>query len=112
MLVMSIKHEPNLMRLYLRHCAVGFALSAVFVGLILWFDVGNLASLILGSDVGLLAVFLLWFFHGTIFGSVQFAVMVMLKTENDDDDRGTPHPVHAVRVPVSAMADRETKRRV
>ncbi|MBE0412636.1 hypothetical protein [Yoonia sp.] len=93
------KPEPNLIRLYLRHCAIGFALSAVFVGLILWFDVGHLASLIGGSDIALMAVFLLWFFHGTVFGSVQFAIMVMLNTDknDDDDNRGAGVPV-AVRV--------------
>ncbi len=82
------------MRLYLRHCVVGFGLSALFVGLLLWFDIGHLGRLIAGSDIGLLAVFLLWFFHGTVFGSVQFAVMVMLKTDkdNDDTDQGTLVP--------------------
>ena len=95
-----MQREPNLMRLYLRHCAVGFVLSAVFVGLVLWSDVGHLGSLILGSDKGLLAVFLLWFFHGTVFGSVQFAVMIMLNTDSDkgDDQGGRPallRPAHA-----------------
>ena len=95
-----MQREPNLMRLYLRHCAVGFVLSAVFVGLILWFDVGHLGRLILGSDKGLLAVFLLWLFHGTVFGSVQFAVMIMLNTDRDggDDQGGRPAlalPAHA-----------------
>ena len=79
-------HEPNLLRLYLRHCAVGFALSAIFVALILWANVGNLTGLILGSDIGWRAVFLLWFFHGTLFGGLQFAVMVMLNVDRDDDD--------------------------
>lgn len=90
-------HEPHLMRLYLRHCLVGFILSAIFVALILWYDVARIGSLVVGSDVGLLAVFLLWFFHGTIFGSVQFAVSIMLNADRDDDDDhrggGTPVPV-------------------
>ena len=44
---MNQKPEPDLMRLYLRHCAVGFALSAVFVGLILWFDIVGLRGLVM-----------------------------------------------------------------
>jgi hypothetical protein len=95
---MTPYHEPNLMRLYLRHCAVGFALSAVFVGLILWFDIARLGTLVAHSDVGALAVFLLWFFHGTVFGSAQFAVMIMLKSEDDDDEgqpRGPMIPIKA-----------------
>ena len=89
-------NEPNLMRLYLRHCAIGFALSAVFVGVILWRDVAGLGSLIAGSDIGWLAAFLLWFFHGTVFGSVQFAIVVMSQARDDDDDddhRGMLVPV-------------------
>ncbi len=93
---MKPSNEPDLMRLYLKHCAIGFALSSVFVALILWRDVAGLGTLIAGSDVGVLAVFLLWFFHGTIFGGVQFAIMLMLQAndDNDDDDhRGTLIPI-------------------
>ena len=93
---MRPSHEPNLMRLYLRHCAIGFALSAVFVGLILWYDVAGLGHLVMASDAGLLAVFLLWFFNGTVFGSVQFAISIMLMQDSDSDDstrRGLMVPV-------------------
>jgi hypothetical protein len=45
---MRPSQEPNLMRLYLRHCAICFALSAVFVGLILWYDVAGLGHLVMG----------------------------------------------------------------
>lgn len=95
--------EPDLMRLYLRHCAIGFALSAIFVAALLWRDVAGLGSLIAGSDVGPLAVFLLWFFHGTVFGSVQFAIMIMLQSEDDDDDdhRG---PLIPIRVQAEAQS--------
>ncbi len=100
-------NEPNLMRLYLCHCAIGFALSAVFVAMLLWRDVAGLGSLIAGSDVGALAVFLLWFFHGTIFGSVQFAIMIMLQSEDSDDDgddqRGMLIPI---RMPVKTNSRR------
>ncbi|KQI71038.1 hypothetical protein AN191_15165 [Loktanella sp. 5RATIMAR09] len=92
---MRPENEPDLMRLYLRHCAIGFVLSAVFVAVILWRDVAGLGSLIAGSDVGYLAVFLLWFFNGTVFGSVQFAIVVMSQADDDDDDdhRGPLIPI-------------------
>ncbi len=89
------------MRLYLRHCAVGFALSAVFVAMIMWFDIARIGSLVMGSDIGWLAVFLLWFFHGTIFGSVQFAVSIMLNAEKEDGDRGG-----GTAIPVTVPANR------
>ncbi|MFO8126872.1 hypothetical protein [Yoonia sp.] len=101
---MRPENEPDLMRLYLRHCAIGFALSAAFVGLLLWRDVAGLGSLIAGSDIGLLAVFLLWFFHGTVFGSVQFAIMVMLQSDDDDDDDDFRGPLIPVRVTAQARS--------
>lgn len=101
---MRPENEPDLMRLYLRHCAIGFALSAAFVGLLLWRDVAGLGSLIAGSDIGLLAVFLLWFFHGTVFGSVQFAIMVMLQSEDDDDDDDFRGPMIPARVTAQARS--------
>lgn len=99
---MNQKPEPDLMRLYLLHCAIGFVLSAVFVGLILAYDVVGLRGLVMGSDVGWLAVFLLWFFNGTVFGSVQFAIVLMLDADDDDDDgprRGELVPVRVAAKP-------------
>lgn len=93
---MRLNNEPNLMHLYLRHCVIGFLLSVVFVGLILFYDVAGLRGLVMGSDIGILAIFLLWFFIGTVFGSVQFAIVIMFMSENDDDDddhRGTLIPI-------------------
>ncbi len=90
---MKPANEPDLMRLYLGHCAIGFALSAIFVACLLWLDVARIRSLIATSDVGWLAVFLLWFFNGSVFGGVQFAVRIMLNIDKDDDrGGGTPLP--------------------
>lgn len=99
-------NEPNLLRHYLRHCAIGFVLSAVFVALILWQDVGGLGSLIARSDVGWLAVFLLWYFNGTVFGSVQFAVMVMFQAEKDDADDDRRGIMTPLRIPAEAPNSR------
>ncbi|MDC1398976.1 hypothetical protein N8306_00445 [Yoonia sp.] len=95
-------HEPNLMRLYLRHCVIGFGLSAVFVGLVLWFDVVGLRGLVMGSDVGVLAIFLLWFFNGTIFGSVQFAIVIMSQADDDTDKGPRRGIMMPIRVPTRA----------
>ncbi|PUB18799.1 hypothetical protein [Yoonia sediminilitoris] len=97
---MSQPKEPNLLRFYIGHCIIGFALSALFVGLLLWLDVAGLRSLIMGSDIGWLAVFLLWFFHGTIFGSVQFGVSIMLNI-----DKGDNGPRRGHMTPVRVKAD-------
>jgi hypothetical protein len=97
---MTHGNEPDLMRLYLRHCAVGFALAAVFVAMLLAYDVARIGSLVRHSDIGWLAVLLLWLLHGTVFGAVQFAVSIMLNADKDDDDddhrgRMIPIPVRA-----------------
>ncbi len=99
---MNQKPEPDLLRLYLRHCAVGFVLSAIFVALILWFDVVGLRRLVMGSDVRVMAVFLLWFFNGTVFGSVQFAIVVMSQADKDDDDGPRGGRMIPIRVPARA----------
>ena len=83
---MTQNNEPNPMQIYLRHCAVGFLAAAVFVAMLLFYDIARLGTLVAGSDIGWLAVFLLWFFHGTIFGGVQFAVSIMLDAQDDKDD--------------------------
>ncbi|KAA8609378.1 hypothetical protein [Salipiger aestuarii] len=88
---------PRLIRLYLRQVVAGFALSAVFVGLLLWLNVANLWHLVTSSDAGMLAVFLLWLFNGLVFAGVQFAISIMRM-----QDAGTP-PTGGKRTPVTQM---------
>lgn len=68
---------PRLVRFYIRHTAIGFLLAAVFVALLLGFNIGNLWHLVTASDVGGLAVFLLVMFNGIVFSGVQFGIAVM-----------------------------------
>lgn len=79
---------PPVFKFYLSHVAIGFAVAAVFVAAILWLNVGNLWHLISGSDVGVLALFMFWFFNGIVFSGVQTAVAIMLMAEKDSDDPG------------------------
>jgi hypothetical protein len=99
---------PQLVRLYIRQVAIGFVLAVVFVGLLMVFDVARLRSLILATQGGWLALFLLFFFNGIVFGGVQFAISIMIMADRPDD--GGPgrrdalplaEPV-PVRVPVSS----------
>ncbi|MCR9126793.1 MAG: hypothetical protein NXH82_11780 [Rhodobacteraceae bacterium] len=96
---------PDLIKLYIRSCVIGFAVAAVFVALLLGFDVMNMWRLVSGSDIGVLAVAVLWVLHGIVFAGVQFGYAVMSQGRDDDDDDepggGTPIREHAVvRVPV------------
>lgn len=79
---------PKLIRLYITNVCTGFGLSAIFVGALLWFNVANLWGLISGSDVAVLAVFMLWFMNGIVFAGVQFALAVMNLADKDDNPRG------------------------
>lgn len=78
---------PPLVRFMLMHAAVGFAIAFVFVGVILAVDLSGLRSLMLGSDYGLLALFMLTFFSGLTFASVQMGLAVMMLS---DDEAATP----------------------
>ena len=68
---------PKLIKLYILHVIIGFAIAAGFVAMLLWFNVMNLWHLISTSDVGLLALVILWLAHGIVFAGVQFAWAVM-----------------------------------
>jgi hypothetical protein len=79
---------PELVRLYIRQCLIGFALSGVFVALLLGFDVAGLRRLVIATEGGFLAVFLLFFFNGLVFAGVQFGMTIMRMARPEDDGRG------------------------
>ena len=82
---------PKLINLYIRNVIIGFFIAAAFVGMLLWFNVMNLWHLVSTSDIGLLAVIILWFCHGVVFAGVQFAWAVMSLAEKPGNPRrGTP----------------------
>ncbi|MBU2981858.1 hypothetical protein KO498_08525 [Lentibacter algarum] len=100
---------PKLIKLYIVNVAIGFGVAAVFVGLLLWFNIGNLQHLISTSDKGWIALLALWIANGVIFAGVQFAIAVMgMKDDDDDEPRGgTRSHVHvhlAEPIPVRVTA--------
>ena len=81
---------PELVRMYIRHCLIGFAIAAVFVAGLVWLNVANLQHLLFSSPGGLLGLFLLFFFNGLLFASVQFAIAVMNMAETPDQGGNAP----------------------
>ena len=83
---------PELVKLYIRQVLIGFGLAAVFVAALLWADVARLRSLIMATQGGWIALFLLFFFNGLVFAGVQFAIRVMQmaapRDQDSDDDCG------------------------
>ena len=84
---MSTQKTPDLIRLYIKSCMIGFALAALFVGLLLGMDVMSLGGLVAASNVGPLAVLGLWVLNGIVFAAVQFIFTIMGLADDDDDDR-------------------------
>lgn len=97
---------PQLVRLYILHVLTGFALAAVFTGLLFWFNVGNLWHLVTHTSEGWLAAFLLFFFNGIVFGGVQHGIAIMLMAREDDTTGGHAAPPDADPVPVRVTAGR------
>lgn len=92
---------PKLIRFYIINCIIGFTVSAVFVGAIMWFNVANLWQLVSGSDIGIMAIVVFWVLNGIVFAGVQFGVAVMLMADREDKDDG---PRGGMRIPVRIPA--------
>lgn len=61
-----------------RHAAFGFVIAIIAVALMMITDFATLRTLMLASDVGLLALFLLTFFLGLTLASVQMGIAVIM----------------------------------
>lgn len=98
---------PELVRLYIRQCLIGFAIAAVFVAGLVWLNVANLQHLIFNVQGGWLALFLLFFFNGLVFAGVQFAIAVMGMAEDTGSDSGrrAPLPMADAFAPVPVRID-------
>jgi hypothetical protein len=95
---------PKLIRLYILSIATGFAISAVFLEVMLWLDVAHLRHLVWQTPMGWLAGFMIFASNGIVFAGVQFAIRIMGMAEDEDGPKGgnrapltdlTPVPVRA-----------------
>ncbi len=81
----ALAHLPSIVRLYILNVLIGFALSAVFTGLILSFDVAGLKHLVTHVQGGGLAVLMLFTFNGIVFAGVQTAIVIWSMSYDRDD---------------------------
>ncbi|MFC2968312.1 hypothetical protein [Acidimangrovimonas pyrenivorans] len=79
---------PELIRLYIRHVLIGWGISALFCVGLIWFDVAGLRHLVLETQSGWIAAFMLFISNGVVFAGVQFGIAVMRMAEDDDGPRG------------------------
>jgi len=98
---------PKLIRLYLTCALIGFALSAVFLGLLAWLNIAGLGHLVLQTASGGIAAVMLFVTAGIVFAGVQFALAIIRRTDYRAPPRGVlyaPHVLRAVPVKVAAKA--------
>jgi hypothetical protein len=70
-------HERRLIGFLLRHCVMGCAGGAVLGALVLWQDMGAIATMIFSSPDRELFLLLLFFGFFVTFGSIGMAIGVM-----------------------------------
>jgi hypothetical protein len=102
---------PRLIKLYIVNVAIGFALSALFLGMLLAFDLGGLRHLILETPSGWIAAMMIFMGNGIVFAGVQFAIAVMGMAEKDQGPRGGLRAPALVPVKVEARAIVKGQRR-
>lgn len=106
---------PKLVRLYITHVAIGFALAVAFVVMLVWADIAGLRHLVLETEMGWLAAIMMVMFHGVVFGAVQFAIAVMRMAEDDSGPKGGRRApqmrLDPVRVTAESPAQRVIERR-
>lgn len=101
---------PKLIRLYIKSVAIGFALSAAFLALLLWADVAGLRHLVLGTSSGGIAAAVLFVMNGIVFASVQFAIAIMRLADDDEGPKGGLRAPQTFRLaPVKLAAKARTK---
>lgn len=100
---------PKLISLYIRQVAIGFAISAAFVAMLLYFNVANLWHLVSSSSEGVLAVVVMWVLNGIVFAGVQFGIAIM-RMKDDGQPGGGKRSALPVMLadPVPVKIDRRT----
>jgi hypothetical protein len=96
---------PRIMKVFWLQVATGFGIAALFVGGIIWIDLGGLWRLVSGTQGGYLAAILLWVLHGSVFAAVQFGIALAM-TEASKPGGGTPRPAPCTAPPTVPRARR------
>lgn len=76
-------HEKRTLIFLARHLAAGAGGAVMLGGLLLWFDIGEIWSLIIHSDHPFLYIFMLFFSLIITFGSISMGIGVMSMSDDD-----------------------------
>ncbi|SEV98876.1 hypothetical protein SAMN04488515_0536 [Cognatiyoonia koreensis] len=74
---MAQEKDPHLMRIFFVSWGIGFLLSALFLAMLIWFNLMNVGHLILHTEGGYIMALVFWVFTATLFGGVQFSLVIM-----------------------------------
>ncbi len=83
--VLAVWRSTPLVRLFVIHAGIGFAIATLAVGAILVLPTGDLGHLLRGAP---LAVAVLWFFMGLTFASAQMGMAIMERGWDDSSGGG------------------------
>lgn len=73
-----------MIRVYIGAALVGFGLAAVFTAFLIYTNTANIGHLVWAVKGGYLAAFLLFFFNGLVFSSVQTGIVIMSLARDED----------------------------
>lgn len=79
-----LAHQRDVVMFLLKHLLCGTVGGIVFAGLLLWFDIAGLATMIFASPDWMLFLLMLFFGMFLTFGSIGMAVGVMQLGEERD----------------------------
>lgn len=96
----SIAALPRIVRLYIFHSIVGFALAGIVTGLILYYDFAGIGRLVATVEGGWLAALIFFILNGTVLSGVQTAIVVMSMDYDDDTPRGPRPPMEQALIPI------------
>lgn len=73
----ALARLPRIVRLYIFHCLVGFALAGVFTASVLWLNIANIGHLVTHVSGGWLAAVVFFVLNGIVFAGVQTSIVIM-----------------------------------
>ncbi|SHJ59123.1 hypothetical protein SAMN04488012_11230 [Palleronia salina] len=95
----ALARLPRIVRIYILNAVFGFALAAIFTGLVLWFDVAGIGHLVTHVAGGWFAAAIFFVLNGIVFAGVQSGIAIM-SLGRDEGPGGGPREAALVTAPI------------